>query len=245
MIATYPSASQKHPIRYTGINISVVKCLVLLLGLTSVAAAAERVMSTVRVDARTGKLVRSVMLLPTRVTAAAGPARSAEKRNLTGLHGVIDETARRYEVDPLLVRSIVEVESAYNPYAISSKGAQGLMQLIPSTARRYGVGDAFDVQQNVEGGVKYFRYLKDLFGADHLALAAYNAGEGAVLKYGKVPPYRETEQYVVKVGKRYQDAKARTPRGAVSGSAASTPEPRLRSLRVVTGEDGRVYLLTR
>ena len=228
------------------------KCLALLLGLAGLVQAGDRLSSTVKADARTGRLIRTVRLVP-KIEVAGSPAAAklvveSKDRNLSGVHSVIEETARRYDVDPLLVRSIVEVESAYNPYAISAKGALGLMQLIPSTARRYGVGDAFDVRQNVEGGVKYFRYLQDLFGEDRLAIAAYNAGENAVLKYGTVPPYPETEQYVHKVGKRYVDAKARAPRKVVaqtSSGTAATQEPPLRSLEVVTGADGRVYLRTR
>lgn len=242
MIAAKAKGAQRRPIGYTIGNISLMKCLVLMLGLTGLAAAGERFTSTVKADARTGRLVRTVTLVR---PAAAKQAGKSGETNVSGLHSVIEEAARRHDVDPLLVRSIVEVESAYNPYAISPKGAQGLMQLIPSTARRYGVGDVFDVRQNVEGGVKYFRYLKDLFGEDHLAIAAYNAGENAVLKYGKVPPYPETEQYVRKVGQRYQDAKARAPRQVASAEGTAAREPRLRSLEVVTGDDGRIYLRTK
>jgi len=240
MIATKAGGAQRRAASYTRGNISLMKCLVLILGLTGLATAGERLTSTVKADARTGRLVRTVTLV-----RPVAPQQGKTGKNVNGLHSVIEEAARRHDVDPLLVRSIVEVESAYNPYAISPKGAQGLMQLIPSTARRYGVGDAFDVRQNVEGGVKYFRYLKDLFGEDHLAIAAYNAGENAVLKYGKVPPYPETEQYVRKVGRRYEDAKARAPRQAASAEGTAARESRLRSLEVVTGDDGRIYLRTK
>ena len=113
----------------------------------------------------------------------------------------IDATARRHGLDPLLVRAVIQTESNFDPKAISPKGAVGLMQLMPATAQRYGVENRFDPAQNVEGGVRYLRDLIAMFEGDlTLALAAYNAGEGAVLKYGKrVPPYAESQQYVVKV----------------------------------------------
>jgi soluble lytic murein transglycosylase-like protein len=110
-------------------------------------------------------------------------------------------------VDPLLVHSVIQVESNYNPYAISSAGARGLMQLMPGTAREFGVSNSFDPQQNIEAGVKYLKYLKDLYQDDRLALAAYNAGPGAVQKYKTIPPYPETKQYIERVGERYEDAR--------------------------------------
>lgn len=113
----------------------------------------------------------------------------------------IDATARRHGLDPLLVRALIRAESHFDPRAVSPKGAVGLMQLMPLTAQRYGVGNRFDPVQNVEGGVRYLRDLIAMFEGDlTLALAAYNAGEGAVLKYGRrVPPYPESQQYVVRV----------------------------------------------
>jgi Soluble lytic murein transglycosylase and related regulatory proteins (some contain LysM/invasin domains) len=122
---------------------------------------------------------------------------------------IVEQTARQYDVDPLLVHSVIQVESNYNQYALSPKGAQGLMQLIPSTARRFGARNSFDVKENVEAGVKYLKYLNSLYPNDlRLTLAAYNAGEGAVAKYrNSIPPYKETEQYVYKVGQKYGSAK--------------------------------------
>jgi hypothetical protein len=105
-----------------------------------------------------------------------------------------------YDVSLELVRAIIQVESDFDHLARSSKGAQGLMQLMPATAARFGVGDPFDPRQNIFGGVQYLRFLLDLFGGDVvLAAAAYNAGENAVLRYNGVPPYRETRGYVEKV----------------------------------------------
>ena len=108
---------------------------------------------------------------------------------------VVDEAAARYGVDPLLVHAVIAVESRHRPDAVSSAGAQGLMQLMPRTARMLGVVDPFDPRANVEGGVAYLRRLGDEFGTV-LALAAYNAGPGAVRKHGGVPPFPETRGFV-------------------------------------------------
>src|SRR5262245_56345566 len=106
----------------------------------------------------------------------------------------------RYGVSQNLVRAVIEAESGGNPIAVSSKGAKGIMQLMPATARRFQVSDPLDPDQNIEGGVKYLSYLLDLYGGDTtLAVAAYNAGEEAVRRHGGIPPYRETKDYVRKV----------------------------------------------
>jgi soluble lytic murein transglycosylase-like protein len=107
-------------------------------------------------------------------------------------------------VDEALVRAIIQAESAYNPYALSKSGAQGLMQLMPATAAQYGVSDSYDAQQNINGGVAYLRFLLDMFDGDvRLVSAAYNAGENNVLKYAGVPPFAETQVYVQRVGQLY------------------------------------------
>jgi soluble lytic murein transglycosylase-like protein len=119
--------------------------------------------------------------------------------------GFIVESGRRNAVDPLLLYSIMHQESSFKPRAMSYKGARGLMQLMPPTAARFGVKNIWDPQQNIEGGARYMRFLLDLFAGDvRLALAGYNAGEGAVMKYGyQVPPYAETREYVRRIGQRY------------------------------------------
>jgi soluble lytic murein transglycosylase-like protein len=115
----------------------------------------------------------------------------------------INEISERYGVDPQLVHAVIEAESAFNPWAVSRKGAQGLMQLMPRTASALGVRDSFDPRDNIEGGVRHLRYLMDRYpGNVPLVLAAYNAGEGAVAQYGGVPPYPETQQYVQKIMQR-------------------------------------------
>jgi hypothetical protein len=117
----------------------------------------------------------------------------------------IVDSSRRYGIDPLLIYSQMHQESTFKLHATSNKGASGLMQLMPGTARRFGVTKIYDPQQNIEGGVKYMRWLLDTFNGDvSLALAGYNAGEGAVMKYGwQIPPYRETQEYVRRISERY------------------------------------------
>lgn len=113
----------------------------------------------------------------------------------------IEAIARTYRLEPALLAALISVESRYNPLALSPRGAKGLTQLMPATALRYGVRNAFDVKQNLHGGARYLRDLLAMFNDDvHLALAAFNAGEGAVLKYGrKIPPFAETQHYVPQV----------------------------------------------
>jgi len=117
----------------------------------------------------------------------------------------IVDSARRYGIDPLLIYSQMHQESTFKLTARSPKGASGLMQLMPATARRFGVTQIYDPQQNIDAGVRYMRWLLDTFNGDVvLALAGYNAGEGAVMKYGgNVPPYRETQEYVRRITSRY------------------------------------------
>jgi soluble lytic murein transglycosylase-like protein len=113
----------------------------------------------------------------------------------------IAQAARDFGVDEAVVRAIIHAESAFNPTAMSRVGAQGLMQLMPATARRFGVADPFDAVQNIRGGVQYLAWLLKRFNGNvALAAAGYNAGEGAVDKYGGVPPYAETQRYVQRVG---------------------------------------------
>jgi len=136
--------------------------------------------------------------------AAAASLVERRKQSLAEMQGHIDTVARQHQVDPNLVRAIIEVESAWNPRAVSYKGALGLMQLMPATARQYGVSDAFNPKENISAGVRHLRYLLDQFkGNVRLALAAYNAGENAVTRNGGVPPYRETQDYILKLEALY------------------------------------------
>jgi len=133
---------------------------------------------------------------------------------------LINFIAAENGVDPALVKAIIRAESNFDQRAVSRKGAQGLMQLMPGTAGRYAVGNTFDPAENIRGGVRHLRFLQDHFpGQLHLAVAAYNAGEAAVLRYKGIPPYAETRQYVARVFKLYEQANvlpvtARRPGGA-------------------------------
>lgn len=128
----------------------------------------------------------------------------AEPQPASRFDGMIKSIAANHGLEPSLIHSIIQAESDYDPYAVSSKGAAGLMQLMPETAQRYGVNNVFDPWENIEGGVKYIKDLMRLFGrnTDHV-LAAYNAGQNAVKKYGGVPPFPETERYINKVKAAY------------------------------------------
>jgi len=112
---------------------------------------------------------------------------------------IIAAFSEAHGVDPLLVRALIQVESNYRPRARSPKGAMGLMQLMPATAREYQVRNPFDPKANIEAGIKHLKTLIDRFGVEDLALAAYNAGEGAVRKFKGIPPYRETRNYVSRI----------------------------------------------
>jgi len=129
----------------------------------------------------------------------------------------INHYAHAYGVDPALVRAVVHAESAFRPDVVSSKGAGGLMQLMPGTAKQYGVQDRFNPKDNIAGGVAYLAFLLDLFNNnERLAVAAYNAGENAVKKYGGVPPYNETRRYVKRVMSLHKRYAARLARQAAS-----------------------------
>lgn len=126
--------------------------------------------------------------------------------NKVRFHSLIQTAASIHAIDPSLLHAVILAESGYNPGALSRKGAVGLMQLMPETARRYGVSDPYDPMQNIHGGAHYLSDLLQMFNQDlNLVLAAYNAGENAVIRHrNRIPPYRETELYVPKVMKFYR-----------------------------------------
>ena len=199
--------------------------------------------SVVRVDRRTGKLVRTVSGSQSHLPLLSVTPPPAHIQQL------VAKSARAHEVDPLLVESVIQVESNYNHYAVSPKGAEGLMQLMPATARMLGVSNSFDPAQNIEAGVKYLQYLQSVYKDDRLALAAYNAGPKAVDKYSGTPPFEETRNYVNQVGRRYQTAKqneaaknAAQPPAAVAAEApARDKHPKLEQS---IDQDGRLVLKT-
>ncbi len=135
------------------------------------------------------------------------PAKKAlKKRNILAVKkkkysALISQAASKYQLDEKLLHAVIQTESAYNPHAVSPKGAVGLMQLMPATAKRYGVKNRKDARQNIDGGARYLKDLLKMFNSNlKLAVASYNAGEGAVIKYkNKIPPYPETQNYVKQV----------------------------------------------
>ncbi|HEY4364023.1 MAG TPA: lytic transglycosylase domain-containing protein [Bryobacteraceae bacterium] len=197
-------ASARGSAKVPGANKTVYICSILVL--TMLAASPMRAAEgdfalpktfVVKVDSRTGKLVRKEVV----ARPVVAPAKIAE---------MVDKSARAHDVDPLLVHSIIQVESNYNSSAVSPKGAEGLMQLMPPTARMLGVSNSMDPGENIEAGVKYLKQLQDVYKDDRLALAAYNAGPGAVDKYKRtVPPYPETQKYVESVGQKYKASQAK------------------------------------
>ncbi len=148
----------------------------------------------------------------------------------TEIDSVIDAAAKKNNVDANLVRALIKQESNFNPSAVSNKGAMGLMQLMPGTARQLGVTDPFDPQQNVNAGVRHLKALLDNYNGDvRLGLAAYNAGEGAVARNKGVPPYRETQDYVKRITENA--GVANQPGTRVVGSAAAP-------VKMYRGSDG-------
>lgn len=141
-----------------------------------------------------------------RAPARPGPSLAAMQRRRDGLAPLIKRVADEHQLRPALVHAVIRAESAYRADAVSPKGAVGLMQLMPATAKRFGVDNRRDPEQNLRGGTAYLRKLLTLFDSDlQLALAAYNAGENAVIRYGNaIPPYRETQDYVRKVIRFYR-----------------------------------------
>jgi soluble lytic murein transglycosylase-like protein len=163
------------------------------------------------------------------------PALSIDRDGIDrdGIERIVHEAADRHNVDPALVRAVIETESNWNPSAISRKGAVGLMQLMPTTAQRFGASDFYTPQQNVEAGVKYLKTLLERYDGNlDLALAAYNAGEGAVDRAHGIPRFRETRDYVQKV----QNAYFRPGSGRLSSGFTFSPH----SIRKNADPTGRI-----
>jgi soluble lytic murein transglycosylase-like protein len=187
---------------------------------------------------------------------AAGGALDGFSTGDANVDRYIVDSATRHGVDPVLIYSIMHRESSFKRFALSPKGARGLMQLMPATAARFGVSNIFDPQQNIDAGTRYVRFLLNMFDGDvRLTLAGYNAGEGAVLKYGRsVPPYRETQEYVRRISERYalmRDPSTarlapRVSRTQIAKLKASEPPPLVYEQHVfaVRTPDGKLRLVS-
>src|SRR5258706_1284752 len=168
---------------------------------------------------------RNSIFLPS-TTSITGRARPAMNVDRDGAEKLVREAAERHSVDPALVRAVIETESNWNAGAVSRKGAVGLMQLIPTTAQRFGVNDLYSPQQNVDAGVRYLKTLLERYNGNlELALAAYNAAEGAVDRAHGVPTFRETRNYVQRVQSAYFRPGSGRMEGVWSNPRAIRKEP--------------------
>ncbi len=179
-----------------------------------------------------GRCTRPIVMDP-------APAATPDAPAVRAWDAAVNRHAASWGVSKALVRAVIAQESGGNPNAVSRKGAQGLMQLMPATARRFSVEDPFDPEQNIAGGVQYLAELLDRFGGDvKLALAAYNAGEGAVERHNGIPPYKETRTYVKRVLERAgtKSSARRNTESADKTAARAAAEP----IRTVVQADGTV-----
>lgn len=205
-------------------------------------------------------VLSSALVQPTLMSNSPTADVSSLRGYTTGdsqVDGYLINSGTRNGIDPLLLYSVMHQESSFKSHAVSPKGARGLMQLMPGTAIRFGVTNIFDARQNIEGGARYLRFLNDRFNGElSLVLAGYNAGEGAVEKYGwRVPPYAETQEYVRRISRRYsviQDpssalyARALDSR-QVAGLQAKESSPLSlyeRTVSTVRLPDGRLQLMS-
>lgn len=223
------------------------------LGGAEVGQRLQKVVSVVRSDPHSGRLVRRIQVSPRVLRETVVQPRPvptiqpsvSPPRVSSNVGEFVEQTAQRYQIDPLLVHSVIQVESSYNPYAVSPKGAEGLMQLMPGTARRLQVDNSFNPWQNIEGGVRYLKYLLTLFNnSERLAVAAYNAGEAAVIKHGNVPPYPETTQYVYQVARKYRAAREAARKKELNRPKPPKTEDHPPVVQFVDAE-GKVYVQTR
>ena len=219
-----------------------------------VRASVKNPTSVVRVSPQ-GRLVRTVLTpatperpKPAAVLMVAAQADVANSiTTMSDFDAMVETLAAEHRVDPLLVHAVIRVESNYNQFAMSDKGAQGYMQLIPQTAREMGVRNAFDPRENITGGVKYLRAMMDRFSDLRHAIAAYNAGPEAVERFGGIPPYTETQNYVYLVADQYNRLRREHPPVApaqVAETRQAAPEPEHRPLTAYVDADGRLHMET-
>jgi soluble lytic murein transglycosylase-like protein len=174
----------------------------------------------------------SKVVIKEKAVGARSDGKNVKKKNAVSseFHNIVEEKAKKHNVDPKLVKAVISAESNWNPHAVSHKGAVGMMQLMPKTANDLGVGNRYNPEENIEGGVKYLKYLLDKFNGNlTLALAAYNAGPARVEKDNRVPSIPETINYVKRVMNDYSGGS-----GWLSGSSGST------KIRMVVLADGTV-----
>ncbi len=168
--------------------------------------------------------------------ASVSPNNVSSQKDISA---AIEEAAARHNVDPNLVRAVIKVESNFNPNAVSRKGAMGLMQLMPQTARQLNVSNPFDPQQNVDAGVRHLKKLMESYGGDvNLTLAAYNAGAGAVARSAGVPHFAETRNYVKRITQLYNGGSNTGPHFQFSSSGVGSQEP----VRIQRDERGVLYI---
>jgi soluble lytic murein transglycosylase-like protein len=205
-----------------------------LWGFTATARAEDRAVTPVsgepqgiQVSVVEGKLVVTNTAPNPPVVFSSAPVREAPDSMPSHIQSLVNSISKTHGVDPRLVAAVMKVESNYNPWAKSSKGALGLMQLIPATGRRFGVRNFFDPAQNIEGGVRYLKFLSEKFGRNNLdlLLAAYNAGENLVERLGRVPRIQETVEYVQKIKKIYKPEGGLTLVSASADETATSTDP--------------------
>src|SRR5262245_17350723 len=210
------------------IRLSLVGGLIVVAGWVTPSVAEEKIQAYIGPD---GKIVYTNVVENPNTPAVRSvpsatmlPASEPQAR----IHALIDSIASNHGVDPALVKAIVKTESNFDRWAVSSKGALGLMQLIPDTGARFGVRDFFDPSQNIEGGVRYMKFLLEKFkGNIDLSLAAYNAGENLVERLGRIPSIPETRDYVRKVRLNYGKS---SPRLAPAGASAKEDQQIFRTV---------------
>jgi Transglycosylase SLT domain len=230
--------------KYKSLFTLCVSCCLILLSVPLSASAEDKIIAVVT----NGRVVFTNINDDTPVPVVNESVDRLADEMPAALRTLVDTISRNHGVDPALVRAVIKTESNFNRFAVSNKGALGLMQLIPDTGKRYGVRDFFDPQQNVDGGVRYLRFLLDKFNGNlDLSLAAYNAGENLVERLGRVPPIPETTTYVRKVRTFYRQG----PKLQASASASTTaiaakeepakqeaPKPEASKIHTVVDERG-------
>jgi soluble lytic murein transglycosylase-like protein len=211
-------------------NAFIVSILIILLGVNAYADMYQTTADDGAVLYTNVPVSRSKVILKEKAVRKGDTGNVKKNASVGEFHNMAEEKAKRHNVDPKLVKAVIKAESNWNPSAVSNKGAVGMMQLMPKTASDLGVGDRYNPEENIEGGVKYLRYLLDKFNGNlTLTLAAYNAGPARVEKVKGVPSIPETVNYVKRVMNDYSGGT-----GWMAGSSGST------KIRMVVLEDGTV-----